>query len=237
MTESEATFDRFLRESGIVPRYESGPKKEQKVDFDFDIGENTVFAEVKEVRLNKLDQRITSGQQAGWWGAREGERVVRDSGRIDHTGWGGHFRKAVEQLKKASEENNQTLVVFQSFSLSADMDSTDIALFLFGHHYQIAGGEFYVFRDRWDSKTPPMISYSGFENVSGLAYVRNDHFHVYANPFARVPLEAKTFVDLDRCKGVLEFSSLTRFHGDWVTWEPGFMRLRGKIGCQANANQ
>ena len=229
MNKSEKNFERILHNSGITPRYESGPNNKLAADFDFDLGESTIYAEVKELQHNKVDERICSRQQRSWFGAREGKASVTRSGKSRQTGLGGHVIKAMEQLEKPCLDGHQTLVVIESFSLTGSMDSTDIALFMFGHNYRITDRHMVAFSDQWPKETPPMIAFEGFRNISALAYIRNDKFTVYANPFARVQLDSSAIQGISGCRDVYEFEVWAPFNADWTEWTPGFERLTASI--------
>ncbi len=229
MTTSEIEWSEILTLNGLNFAYEPGPRNGTKPDYSFQLGHgDTVYSEVKECKPNDLDHEVLSGHRSGFWGAREGRNEVRPTGRVDRTGWGGHFLKAAKQLQGASQSGHQTLIVFRSYSLTADLDATDILLFLFGYHYRrISDCRFRIEREKWgdDDMPLPMVSFAEFANVSGLAYLKDKAFRLFANPLANVQLDSQSFACLAGCSQVSELDFASTFHAVWRVWEPGYRRL------------
>jgi hypothetical protein len=131
-------------------------------------------------------------------------------------------------LEAASQDGFQTLVVFRSYSLTADFDGTDILLFLFGYHYRrTSATSFRIECEKWgDGYRPlPMASFDQFTNVSGLVYLKGQEFRLFANPLARVPLNSQSFACLAGCNQVSELDFASTYHAVWRNWEPGYTRL------------
>lgn len=229
MTPSETEWSKVLALNGLNFTYEPGDRNATKPDFRFQLScGTTVFSEVKECTPNELDRDVLSGHRLGFWGAREGRDQQRPSGRVDRTGWGGHFLKAAKQMAAASQDGFQTLVVFRSYSLTADFDGTDILLFLFGYHYRrTSATSFRIECEKWgDGYRPlPMASFDQFTNVSGLVYLKGQEFRLFANPLARVPLNSQSFACLAGCNQVSELDFASTYHAVWRNWEPGYTRL------------
>ena len=229
MTTSEMEWSEILTSNGLSLTYEPGTRKATKPDYFFKLNSGaTVYSEVKECKPNDLDREVLSGHRLGFWGAREGRDEERPNGRVDRTGWGGHFLKAVTQLTAASQSGLQTLVVFRSYSLTADLDGIDILLFLFGHNYRrTSEGRFRIESEKWghDKMPLPMVSFTEFANVSGLIYLKGKEFRLFANPLARVQLDSQSFAFLAGCLQVSELEFASTFHAIWRTWEPGHVRM------------
>lgn len=229
MTKSEIEWAQVLDRNGLEYQYEPGAKRKMKPDFSFNLGNGaTVHSEVKECRPNNLDEEVLSGQRGGFWGAREGRAEVRPDGRIDRTGWGGHFLKAAKQLEAASLNGLQTLVVFRSYSLTADLDGTDILLFLFGDNCKkLSEGHFRIEREKWgsDESPLPMVAFPEFANVGAVAYLKDSEFELFVNPLSRVQIDSSAFANMAGCERILELDFATTFHAIWRKWEPGHVRM------------
>jgi hypothetical protein len=131
-------------------------------------------------------------------------------------------------MAAASQDGFQTLVVFRSYSLTADLDGTDILLFLFGYNYRrTSATSFRLESEKWgnDYMPRPMASFDEFANVSGLVYLRGQEFRLFANPLARVLLNSQSFECLAGCNQVSELDFASTYHAVWRNWEPGYIRL------------
>jgi hypothetical protein len=108
--------------------------------------------------------------------------------------------------------------VFRSYSLTANLDGTDILLFLFGYNCRrISEDRFRIEREKWgnDSMPLPMVTFPEFANVSGLIYLKDSEFRLFTNPLARVQIDSSSFASLDGCLRVLELDFATTFHAIW----------------------
>ncbi|QDV26049.1 hypothetical protein [Aureliella helgolandensis] len=226
-TRSESNYDRILLNAGVTVK-PINEARTTRPDRELILHGQKVVAEWKEKIKGAFESNmIQSRTHFSFWGCEEGSQQIRPNGRVDWSGWAGHLAKAIQQLKDASEDGLPTLAGLQSHSIKAELDPTSLFILMYGHGARVNENRLIVSQNDCAGELPVAAGFADWPVLSAVGYLVGEKISVYANCFARVPLDPAWF-QYD-CFGPVYIPGGNHNSPTWQEWRSGEMPIRGVV--------